>query len=169
MPKALRGQVLARYETRARVMKALAHPTRLFLVDALADHRYSPGPPDSGSPQLWLAGARATMDRAISRGLPFQSSRLTPEELESVAREYFDRGGTKLAHRVRVAYGEERVESEKLDWNAVAGSVEQLVDALARYREMGVSDLSIVPGQDHEISLRTIEVLGSEVLPRLAS
>lgn len=37
MPKALRGQVLARYETRARVMKALAHPTRLFLVDALAD------------------------------------------------------------------------------------------------------------------------------------
>jgi ArsR family transcriptional regulator len=36
MPKALRGPLLARYETRARVMKALAHPTRLFLVDELA-------------------------------------------------------------------------------------------------------------------------------------
>lgn len=36
MPKTLRGPLLARYETRARVMKALAHPTRLFLVDELA-------------------------------------------------------------------------------------------------------------------------------------
>ncbi len=27
----------ARYEARARVMKALAHPTRLFIVDQLAD------------------------------------------------------------------------------------------------------------------------------------
>jgi ArsR family transcriptional regulator len=37
MPKMLRGTLLARYQTRARVMKALAHPTRLFIVDELAD------------------------------------------------------------------------------------------------------------------------------------
>jgi ArsR family transcriptional regulator len=36
MPKMLRGTLLARYQTRARVMKALAHPTRLFIVDELA-------------------------------------------------------------------------------------------------------------------------------------
>lgn len=29
-------KTLARYETRARIMKALAHPTRLFIVDELA-------------------------------------------------------------------------------------------------------------------------------------
>ncbi len=27
-----------RYEARARIMKALAHPTRLFIVDRLAEH-----------------------------------------------------------------------------------------------------------------------------------
>ena len=37
MPKILRGATLARYETRARIMKALAHPTRLFIVDELGD------------------------------------------------------------------------------------------------------------------------------------
>jgi len=28
------------YESRARIMKALAHPTRLFIVDQLAAHEY---------------------------------------------------------------------------------------------------------------------------------
>ena len=37
MPKILHGALLARYATRARVMKALSHPTRLFIVDQLAD------------------------------------------------------------------------------------------------------------------------------------
>jgi len=31
----------ARYEARARIMKALAHPTRLFLVDELAEREKS--------------------------------------------------------------------------------------------------------------------------------
>src|SRR5512137_1659740 len=33
-------QNLKRYEARARIMKALAHPTRLFIVDRLAEHEY---------------------------------------------------------------------------------------------------------------------------------
>jgi len=37
MPKVLSGPLLARYERRARIMKALAHPTRLFLVDQLSN------------------------------------------------------------------------------------------------------------------------------------
>jgi ArsR family transcriptional regulator, arsenate/arsenite/antimonite-responsive transcriptional repressor len=31
---------LKRYEARARIVKALAHPTRLFIVDKLAEHEY---------------------------------------------------------------------------------------------------------------------------------
>jgi ArsR family transcriptional regulator, arsenate/arsenite/antimonite-responsive transcriptional repressor len=33
-------QDVKRYEPRARIMKALAHPTRLFIVDKLAEHEY---------------------------------------------------------------------------------------------------------------------------------
>ena len=33
----MRAKTRAGYEARARVMKALAHPTRLFIVDQLAD------------------------------------------------------------------------------------------------------------------------------------
>jgi len=36
MPKILRGPLRTRYESRARIIKALAHPTRLFIVDELA-------------------------------------------------------------------------------------------------------------------------------------
>ena len=34
-------KTFARYETRARIMKALAHPTRLFIVDELAKEEKS--------------------------------------------------------------------------------------------------------------------------------
>jgi len=33
----MNAKTRSRYEARARVMKALAHPTRLFIVDQLAD------------------------------------------------------------------------------------------------------------------------------------
>jgi len=33
----MHAKIRARYEARARVMKALAHPTRLFVIDQLAD------------------------------------------------------------------------------------------------------------------------------------
>jgi DNA-binding transcriptional ArsR family regulator len=36
MPNALSGSLLTRYASRARIMKALAHPARLFIVDELA-------------------------------------------------------------------------------------------------------------------------------------
>ena len=107
------------------------------------------------------------MDRAIAGALTFQSSRITPQDLAPVAAEFFDRGGTALAHRVRVEYGSHAVEGEEVDWNAVTGSVDQLVEALGRYREMGVSDLAIVPGQNDETSRRTVEALVSDVVPQL--
>ena len=109
------------------------------------------------------------MDRAIDRGLTFQSSRTTPDELAPMAAEFFDRGGTTLAHRIRVDYGEHVEDGEVVDWNTVSGSVDRLVDALSRYREMGVSDLSLIPGLDDASSLRTVEVLASEVVPQLVN
>ncbi|MFV2039849.1 MAG: LLM class flavin-dependent oxidoreductase, partial [Acidimicrobiales bacterium] len=56
------------YDRRGRIFD-----TRLDeLLAALDDPGFSPGPTDEAAP-VWLAGAGATMDRALRRGLPFQS------------------------------------------------------------------------------------------------
>jgi ArsR family transcriptional regulator len=36
----MENRTLKQFEARARIMKALAHPTRLFIVDRLAAHEY---------------------------------------------------------------------------------------------------------------------------------
>jgi alkanesulfonate monooxygenase SsuD/methylene tetrahydromethanopterin reductase-like flavin-dependent oxidoreductase (luciferase family) len=134
---------------------------------ALHDPRYSPGPPAGGPPPVWLAGAAATMRRAAALGLPFQSSRTRPADLAPMAAEYFDLGGVQLCHRVRVEFGDHDVVGEAVDWNAVTGSAAQLVDALGAYRDLGVADLSIIPGQDDATSQRTLEALIADVVPQL--
>jgi len=139
------------------------------LRHALDDPTLSPGPSEDGAPSVWLAGAAATRRRAVQLGLPFQSSRATPNELEPIARAFFEAGGLELCHRVRVEAGAHTVDGEALDWHAVTGSAAQLVDALGRFAAIGVSDLSIIPGQDDATSQRTIEVLATEVLPQLGS
>lgn len=133
----------------------------------LEDDSLSPGPPSAGPPPLWLAGGPATMARALSRGLPFQSTRSTPDELAPVARRFFDAGGTFLAHRTRLEFGAHDVVGEAVDWHAVTGSAAEMVHTLGRYAELGVGDVSIVPGQDDASSLRTVEVLAAEVVPQL--
>jgi alkanesulfonate monooxygenase SsuD/methylene tetrahydromethanopterin reductase-like flavin-dependent oxidoreductase (luciferase family) len=137
------------------------------LLAVLADPAYSPGPDDGGPPPVWLAGARATMRKAAARRLPFQSSRALPDDLAPVVAEYHDRGGPLFAHRVRVEIGDHAVAGEVVDWQAVTGSVDQVVDTLGRYRDLGVRDLSCIPGQDDETSLRTVEALVADVLPQL--
>lgn len=138
------------------------------LLDALGDSAYSPGPPTTGPPPVWLAGAHATMRRAIDRRLPFQSSRATPDELAPIANQFFDDGGTALAHRVRVEVGDHHVAGADLEWHAVTGSVGQIVDDFGRFAELGVVDLSLIPGQDDATSLRTVRALVDDVLPQLA-
>ena len=59
------------------------------------------------------------------------------------------------------------VQGEAVEWNAVTGSVDQVVEALGRYRDIGVVDLSIIPGQDDETSLWTVHGLITDVLPQL--
>jgi alkanesulfonate monooxygenase SsuD/methylene tetrahydromethanopterin reductase-like flavin-dependent oxidoreductase (luciferase family) len=138
-----------------------------LLLDVLADPRYSPGPPTGGPPPVWLAGAAATMRKAAARGLPFQSSRALPDALAHRAAEFFDRGGTQLAHRVRLEIGHHEVDGQAVDWHAVTGSVDRIVDVLGRYRDLGVSDLSIIPGTDDETSRDTLDVLVDEIVPQL--
>lgn len=134
---------------------------------ALADPSLNPGPPPSGPPPVWLAGGPATLRKAAAIGLPFQYSRALPDALAPVVAEYFDRGGSLFAHRVRVEVGDHAVEGEVVDWQAVSGSVDQVVDTLGHYRDLGVADLSCIPGADDETSLRTVEALVADVLPQL--
>ena len=54
-----------------------------------------------------------------------------------------------------------------VDWHAITGSIDELADTLGRFAELGVRDLAIVPGQDDASSLRTVEILATEVVPQL--
>ena len=133
----------------------------------------SPGAFTVGGPPIWLAGAAATMRRALARGLPFQVSRISPEALAPMAREWRDAGGTTLGVRIRVgvastAVGDESARAEGLDWQALVGPPSYLADAMGRYAELGVSDVSMIPGQDDRSSMSTVEAIVEQVLPVLA-
>jgi len=136
------------------------------------DSRPSPRPWSPGGPPVWLAGARATMLRAIRLGVPFQASRIGPPGLARVAREWFDRGGTKLAVRVRMGVGGGPGGGSSpptaTETGALIGPAAFLAEQVGAFRELGVTDLSIMPGQDADASLRTIEALAEVALPALA-
>ena len=162
---AARGVDFAR---RGKVLdERLAVIRRAFGPDAPADRQLAPAPFTDGGPPLWLAGGEATMAKALRLGLPFQSSRMTPEELAPVAERWFDQGGGLLAHRVRVEVGQTAVEGHEVAWHAVVGSAAHVAEQLAAFREMGVGDLSIIPGQDDATALATVEALAADVLPLL--
>jgi len=126
----------------------------------------SPRPLTPGGPPLWLAGARATMRRAIRLGLPFQASRVGPEALAPTAKEWFDAGGTALA--VRVRFGLAAAVNDQTG-DAIVGPPSYLAEQVDAFRRLGVTDLSIMPGQDAETSLRTIGALVEHVLPAFDS
>ena len=94
---------------------------------------------------------------------------MTPDELAPLAARWFDAGGGLLAHRVRVEIGPERRMGQEVDWHAVSGSPDQVAEQLDRYRQLGVADLSLVPGQDDERSMATVAALVEEVLPQLSA
>jgi alkanesulfonate monooxygenase SsuD/methylene tetrahydromethanopterin reductase-like flavin-dependent oxidoreductase (luciferase family) len=132
----------------------------------------SPLPYTPGGPPLWLAGARATMLRAIRLGVPFQASRVGPEALAPMAREWFERGGTVLAVRVRmeVTTGASAGSPQGATAaGALVGPASFLADQIGAFDQLGVTDLSVIPGQDVATSLRTIGALVEHVLPALAS
>jgi alkanesulfonate monooxygenase SsuD/methylene tetrahydromethanopterin reductase-like flavin-dependent oxidoreductase (luciferase family) len=130
--------------------------------------RLSPIAPP-GAVQVWLAGGRATFERALARQLPFQASRMSPAQLAELAREWFDRGGNDLTVRVRVTVEPHPAATpgDTVEWSSVTGTAAEVADAIHGYAELGVADLSIVPGQDDETSLATVTALVEHVLPSL--
>lgn len=144
--------------------------SRLDELEALlVDPAISPGPPPSGPPPIWLAGGRPTMLHALRLGLPFQASRLLPDDLAPLAADWFARGGGLLAHRVYVEASVDAFAGHEVDRRAVSGTPAQIADQLRRYRDLGVGDLSIVPGHDDASARHTVEVLVSEIIPALAA
>jgi alkanesulfonate monooxygenase SsuD/methylene tetrahydromethanopterin reductase-like flavin-dependent oxidoreductase (luciferase family) len=130
-----------------------------------AEGRLSPVPFTAGGPPLWYAGGPHTFDRAIRDGAPFQARPAAPPTLAPLAAEWFDRGGTDLAVRVPFELSD-RVESTDV---LLRGPASYLADELAAYRDIGVADVSLMPGRDDEASLRTVEALAADVLPVLSA
>jgi len=140
---------------------------RHLLGEAGRPGALAPAPSTPGGPPVWLAGGTATMQHALKLGLPFQASRLLPREVLPVAARWFAEGGTTLALRIRAQITTEAPAGHGVDWKAVAGPPSALVDAFGQYATAGVSDLSIVPGQDDDTSRRTVDALVTEVVPQL--
>jgi alkanesulfonate monooxygenase SsuD/methylene tetrahydromethanopterin reductase-like flavin-dependent oxidoreductase (luciferase family) len=160
------------FDTRGAALETGFWLLRQIWSAGVGDAEPSPRPWTPGGPPVWLAGARATMLRAIRLGLPFQASRIGPADLAPVAREWFDKGGTKLAVRVRMGVGggpgDEQSPPGATGTGALIGPASFLAEQVGALRELGVTDLSIMPGQDAEASLRTIEALAQQALPALA-
>jgi alkanesulfonate monooxygenase SsuD/methylene tetrahydromethanopterin reductase-like flavin-dependent oxidoreductase (luciferase family) len=134
--------------------------------------RLSPIPLTPGGPPLWLAGERATMERALRLGLPFQARAKTPELLAPLAKEWFDRGGGELNVRVAIEVAddidESGLETESVaSVNAIIGPPKYLIENLLAFADLNVADVSLMPGRNDHASLHTVEALGSEILPAL--
>ena len=114
----------------------------------------APGPSTAGGPPIWLAGARATMDRALDRGLPFQASRLSPDDLAPLARRWWDGGGGLLGVRIRIGLDRVASRADGVEWQALTGPADFLAAELARYADLRVADVSLIPGQDDRSSAR---------------
>jgi hypothetical protein len=50
-----------------------------------------------------------------------------------------------------------------VEWNAIVGPPAYLAQQLDAYRDLGVDDVSIIPGQDDDSSLRTTAALAQEL------
>jgi alkanesulfonate monooxygenase SsuD/methylene tetrahydromethanopterin reductase-like flavin-dependent oxidoreductase (luciferase family) len=122
-----------------------------------SDGPLSPAPVTG--PPIWLAGAGATMRLALERGLPFQASRALPDELAPIAARWFDGGGGLLGHRIYVEAGDDVPDGDQVARHVLSGSPAAIADGLARYRELGVGDLSLVLGHDDHSAMRTLEAL----------
>lgn len=129
--------------------------------------RLSPAPFTPGGPPLWLAGGPATLTRALRFGLPFQASGHLPADLAPLARRWFDHGGSTLGIRVRVQVSDQVVTERHISGQVLHGPVGYLVEQLGAYADLGVSDISVIPGQDEATSRRTVAILAEEVFPQL--
>lgn len=116
----------------------------------------APLPYTAGGPPVWLAGAEATFRLALREALPFQASRVAPAELAPMIERWRDGGGGPFGVRVRMSVADHVPPDAGVEWNAIVGPAPYLAERIDAYDALGVDDLSIIPGQDDESSLRTV-------------
>jgi hypothetical protein len=92
--------------------------------------------------------------------------------LQPLAREWFERGGGELAVRIALQVTDQvpangGTVGSVAQANALVGPATYLAEQLAAYQDLGVSDVSLIPGHDDEVSLRTIDALSTQILPAL--
>ncbi len=135
------------------------------------DGLLSPRPLTPGGPALWLAGGIPTIERALKTGLAFQARTTSPERFAPTAKDWFARGGGELGMRITLIAAE-KIPAAGTDGgvthnDALLGPPHYLAEQLAAYQELGLAEVSLMPGHSDEQSLRTIEALATEVLPAL--
>jgi alkanesulfonate monooxygenase SsuD/methylene tetrahydromethanopterin reductase-like flavin-dependent oxidoreductase (luciferase family) len=114
-------------------------------------------------PELWLSGAEATMRRAIRYDLAFEPTRMTPTEIESLARKYADAGGRQLRVRTRMSVSAPVRGAGARDFPTLVGPPEYLAEQLAAYAALGATYISVVAGYDDRSCAETIDALGMAV------
>jgi alkanesulfonate monooxygenase SsuD/methylene tetrahydromethanopterin reductase-like flavin-dependent oxidoreductase (luciferase family) len=120
-------------------------------------------------PEIWLSGAEATMRRAIRYKLPFEPTRMTPTEVETLARKYADAGGHELRVRTRMSVSTPVRGPGARDFPTLVGPPEYLAEQLAAYAALGVTYISVVAGYDDRSCAETIDALGVAMTALTAS
>ena len=130
------------------------------------DGRLSPEPFTPGGPRFWLAGGRATFERALQTGRPFQArGPAHPKQLAPLAAEWQQRGGGLLALRTSLEVSSDVDETSPAE--SVVGPPSYLAEQVVAYAELGIGDVSIRPGQTDEATRRTVDALGEAIVPAL--
>lgn len=135
-------------------------------VELPGDGRLSPVPYSEGGPPVWLAGGRATFERALKLGRGFQAR--SPAHLKALVplvNEWNDRGGESLGLRLGFEVSDKVDETRAPD--LLSGPAPYLAEQVVAYAELGVADLSIRPGQSDEETRRTMDALGTVIVPEL--
>jgi alkanesulfonate monooxygenase SsuD/methylene tetrahydromethanopterin reductase-like flavin-dependent oxidoreductase (luciferase family) len=115
-------------------------------------------------PELWLSGAEATMRRALRFGLPWEPSRMAPEEVAPLARAYLEAGGASLKVRARMSVTPPPTPPQAFTgFSTLVGPAAYLAEQIAAYAALGASYVSVVPGFDEASCAATIEALGQAV------
>jgi alkanesulfonate monooxygenase SsuD/methylene tetrahydromethanopterin reductase-like flavin-dependent oxidoreductase (luciferase family) len=114
-------------------------------------------------PELWLSGAEATMRRALRYGLPFQPTRLSPDDVTLLARKYAAAGGTSFKVRTRMSVTQPVRAPGALDFSTLVGPASYLAHQIDAYAALGADYISIVAGFDDRSCAETIEALGLAV------
>jgi alkanesulfonate monooxygenase SsuD/methylene tetrahydromethanopterin reductase-like flavin-dependent oxidoreductase (luciferase family) len=115
-------------------------------------------------PEFWLSGGEPTMRRALRYGLPWQPTRMSPEEVAPLARQYLDAGGVSLKIRTRMSVSRPLDNPEAFrTFTTLVGPADYLAEQIDAYVALGATYVSVVPGYNEDSCAETIQALGQAV------